>query len=71
MVLLCPHPDQAVVVQEDPQRIAGGDQDVDAQVELVAFHQKGLLKVLLHDEVVLTRKLFAVANQGDPEDEQI
>lgn len=70
VVLLGAHAHQAVVVEEDPERVAGGDQDVDAQVELEALHQEGFLQVLLHDEVVLARKLLAVADQGDPEDKQ-
>lgn len=38
MILLGSHPHQAVIVEEDPQRVAGGDQDVNAQVKLVALH---------------------------------
>lgn len=37
VVLLRAHADEAVVVEEDAERVTGGDQDVDAQVELVAL----------------------------------
>lgn len=37
MVLLRAHADEAVVVEEDSERVTGGDQDVDAQIELVAL----------------------------------
>lgn len=37
MVLLRAHADEAVVVKEDAERVTGSDQDVDAQVKLVAF----------------------------------
>lgn len=37
VVLLRAHADQAVVVEEDAERVARSDQDVDAQVELVAL----------------------------------
>lgn len=37
MVLLRAHADEAVVVEEDSERVTGGDQDVDAQIKLVAL----------------------------------
>ena len=65
VVLLGAHAHQPVVVQVDAQRVAGGDQDVDAQVELVALHEEGLVQVLLHDVVLLGWQLLAVTDQRD------
>ena len=66
VVLLCAHPHQAIVVQENAQGVAGSDQDVDPQVKLVALHQEGLVQVLLHNEVVLRREFLTIPNQRYP-----
>lgn len=42
VVLLRTHPHQAVVVEEDTQRVTGSDEDVESQVKLIALHEKGL-----------------------------
>lgn len=67
MVLLRAHADQAVVVKEDAKGVTGRDQDVDAQVKLVALQQEGLVQVLLDDEVLLRRQLLAATDERDPE----
>lgn len=66
VVFLCSHTNQAVVVEEDAQRVAGGDEDVDAQIKLVALHQEGLVQVLLNDEVLLGWQLLTVTDKRDP-----
>lgn len=67
MVLFRAHANQAVVVKENAKRVAGSDQDVDAQVKLVALHQKRLVQVLLDNKVLLGRKLLTVSDKPDPE----
>lgn len=66
MVLLGAHANQAVVVQENSKRVAGSDQDVDAQVKLVALHQEGLVQVLLNNKVLLGWQLLTVTDKRDP-----
>lgn len=66
MVLLCAHTNQAVVVKENAKRVAGSDQNVDAQVKLVALHQKWLVQVLLNNKVLLGWQLLTVTNKRDP-----
>lgn len=67
MVLLRAHANKAIIVEEDAKRVTGSDQDVDAQVELVAFHQEGLVQVFLNDEVLLGWQLLAATDKRDPE----
>lgn len=66
VVLLRAHANQAVIVEENAKWVAGSDEDVDAQVELVPLHQEGLVQVLLNDKVLLSRQLLAVADKRDP-----
>lgn len=66
VVLLGAHANQAVVVEEDAERVARCDEDVDAQVELVALHQEGLVQILLNDKVLLGWQLLAVTDKRDP-----
>lgn len=63
MIFLCSHPYQAIIVEENPKRVAGRDQDVNTQVKFVALHQKGFVQVLLYNEVVLCREFFTIPNQ--------
>lgn len=66
MVLLCSHSNQSVIVKENAKRVAGSDKDVDAQIELVALHQEGLVQVLLNDKVLLGWQLLTVTDKRDP-----
>ena len=63
MVLLCAHANQAVVVEENAEWVAGSDEDVDSQVKLVALHQEGLVQVLLNDEVLVGWQLLTVTDK--------
>ena len=49
--------DEAVVVKEDSKRVAGSDEDVNAEIELETVDQKRLVAVFLHDHVVVLRNL--------------
>lgn len=66
MVLLRAHAHQAIVVEKNAKWVAGSDKDVDAQVKLVALHQKGLVQVLLNDKVLLGWQLLTVTDKRDP-----
>lgn len=66
MVLLCAHANQAIIVEKNAKWVAGSDKDVDAQVKLVALHQKGLVQVLLNDKVLLGWQLLTVTDKRDP-----
>lgn len=66
MVLLCAHADQSVIVEKNAKWVTGSDEDVDAQVKLVALHQEGLVQVLLNDKVFLGWQLLTVTDKRDP-----
>lgn len=66
VVLLRTHPHQAVVVEEDTQRVTGSDEDIESQVKLITLHEKGLFQIFLHNEVIPDRKLLAVPYQRYP-----
>lgn len=66
MVLFGAHANQAVVVEKNTKWVAGSDEDVDAQVKLVALHQEGLVQVLLNDKVLLGWQLLTVTDKRDP-----
>lgn len=63
MVLLCSHANQAVIVEKNAKWVAGSDEDVDAQIELVALHQEGLVQVLLNNKVLLGWQLLTVTDK--------
>lgn len=65
-VFLCAHANQAVVIKKNTQRVAGSDEDVDSQVELVALHQEGLVQILLNNKVLLGWQFLTVSNKRDP-----
>lgn len=60
VVFLCTHADKAVFVEKNAKRVAGSDKDVDAQVKLVALHQKWLVQVFLDNKVLLGWQLLTV-----------
>lgn len=66
MVFLCAHAHKAVFVEKNAKRVTGSDKDVDAQVKLVALHQKRLVQVFLDNEVLLGWQLFTVPYERDP-----
>lgn len=66
VVFLCAHANQAVIVEENAKWVTGSDEDVNAQVELVALHQERLVQVLLNNKVLLGWQLLTVADKRDP-----
>lgn len=63
MVLLCAHANQAVVVEKNAKWVTGGDENVDTQVKLVAFHQERLVQVFLNNKVLLGWQLLTVTDK--------
>ena len=45
--------DDALMVEEDLQGVAGSDQYVEADVKFQVIYQEGLLKVLLHNDALV------------------
>ena len=56
---------QPVVVEKDPQRIAGRHQHIDAHVTLEAVDQERFVEILLDDHRLVLRNLIRVLVQGN------
>lgn len=66
VVLLCAHANKTVIVEKNAKWVTRSDEDVDAQVKLVALHQEGLVQVFLNNEVLLGWQLLTVSDKRDP-----
>ena len=64
-------PDEAVVVEEDAQRIARSNEDVDAKIEFVSVDQKWLVAIFLDDHVIVLGNLPTDNDNRDKNDIRI
>ena len=53
LIRICGEPSQAIIVQENPQRINRREQNIQPQVEFQAIQQKRLFQVFLHHKFFL------------------
>ena len=66
-VLLRTHPQQPIIIEEDAERVTGGDQHIDAHVTFVAVNQEGFVQILLYNSVIILGNLFSITIQLDTE----
>jgi len=62
LVLLGAEPDETLVVQENPERIAARDQGVDPEVELQVVDQERPVDVVLHHGLLVLAVLHGVVH---------
>ena len=53
----CGEADEAVVVEEDAERVAGSDENVNPKVEFVTVDQKWFVAIFLDDHVIVLGNL--------------
>ena len=66
LVFVCCEAREAVVVEEDPERIDAGQKNIDSEIKLQPIDQERIPQVLLYDQSLQRRNLISVLNQINP-----